>query len=324
MCIFSVTQAMGDHLPRAVHQISDFVNFSMLYYYFSLHIYVVLSYSDCIIAPFLYLWSVFTFVTRCNITEYSDMNKEKENKNADISARIAGILDYIGESKNAFALKLGYERAQTVYDIINGKSAPSYDFFKKFQFSEYSEIINTDWLITGRGSMLKGEGSAPMGGKEAQKEAVLPSKKNLIPFYEDVSTIGGLNDCLANTESNAPTEWIDAGDWFPEATAAIRHYGDSMIEYPSGSILALKRVCNPQLIMNGRNYVIETTEYRVTKQLQDDGDHFMAYSTNRDTYPDGRQIHAPFSVPKGEIRYIYLVLGCVTKEYSNGAIQIRR
>lgn len=186
------------------------------------------------------------------------------------------------------------------------------------------ENINPDWLLTGRGSMLKGEGSAPMGGKEAQKEAVLPSKKNLIPFYEDVSTIGGLNDCLANTEPNAPTEWIDAGDWFPEATAAIRHYGDSMLEYPSGSILALKRVCNPQLIMNGRNYVIETTEYRVTKQLQDDGDHFMAYSTNRDTYPDGRQIHAPFSVPKGEIRYIYLVLGCVTKEYSNGAIQIRR
>lgn len=186
------------------------------------------------------------------------------------------------------------------------------------------ENINPDWLLTGRGSMLKSEGSAPMGSKEAQKEDILPAKKNLIPFYEDVSTIGGLNDCLANTESNAPTEWIDAGDWFPEATAAIRHYGDSMIEYPSGSILALKRVCNPQLIMNGRNYVIETTEYRVTRQLQDDGDHFMAYSTNRDTYPDGRQIHAPFSVPKGEIRYIYLVLGCVTKEYSNGAIQIRR
>lgn len=186
------------------------------------------------------------------------------------------------------------------------------------------ENINPDWLLTGRGSMLKSEGSASMGSKEAQKEDILPAKKNLIPFYEDVSTIGGLNDCLANTESNAPTEWIDAGDWFPEATAAIRHYGDSMIEYPSGSILALKRVCNPQLIMNGRNYVIETTEYRVTKQLQDDGDHFMAYSTNRDTYPDGRQIHAPFSVPKGEIRYIYLVLGCVTKEYSNGAIQIRR
>ena len=91
------------------------------------------------------------------------MNKENRNKNTDISARIAEILDYINESKNSFALKLGYERAQTVYDIINGKSAPSYDFFKKFQFSEYSEIINIDWLLTGRGSMLKSEGVTLMG-----------------------------------------------------------------------------------------------------------------------------------------------------------------
>ena len=181
-------------------------------------------------------------------------------------------------------------------------------------------FVNPGWLLTGHGSMLK-SGEVPLIG---DKEAILPAKKNLIPFYDDVSTIGGLNDHVANTDSNSPTEWIDAGDWFPEATAAIRHYGDSMVEYPSGSILALKRVNNPQLIMNGRNYVVETSEYRVTKQLQDDGDHFMAYSTNRDTYPDGRQIHAPFSVPKGEIRYIYLVLGCVTKEYSNGAIPIRK
>jgi hypothetical protein len=164
-----------------------------------------------------------------------------------------------------------------------------------------------------------------MGDKEGENEAVLPTKKNLIPFYDDVSTIGGLNDRVANTDPNSsPTEWIDAGDWFPDATAAIHHYGDSMIEYPSGSILALKQVNNPQLIMNGRNYVIETTEYRVTKQLQDRGDFFMAYSTNRETYPDGSQIHAPFPVPKGEIRHIYLVLGCVMKEYSNGAIQMRK
>lgn len=36
--------------------------------------------------------------------------------------------------------------------------------------------------------------------------------------------------------NNKVAEEIDAGDWFPEATAAIHHYGDSMVEYPSGSI----------------------------------------------------------------------------------------
>lgn len=184
--------------------------------------------------------------------------------------------------------------------------------------------LNIDWLLTGRGSMLKSDSMLLIDKQDVAKEESLSTKRNLIPFYDDVSTIGGLNDQIANTDPSSPSEWIDAGDWFPEATAAIRHYGDSMVEYPSGSILALKRVMDPLLIMNGRNYVIETTEYRVTKQLQDDGDHFMAYSTNRDTYPDGRQINAPFPVPKEKIRHIYLVLGCVTKEYSNGAIQIRK
>lgn len=146
-----------------------------------------------------------------------------------------------------------------------------------------------------------------------------------IPLY-DVESIGGHQDVVADT--NVPAghiaEWIDAGDWFPGATAAIRHYGDSMIEYPSGSILALKRVEDTSLLINGRNYVIETSEFRITKQLQDDGDCILAYSSNRETYPDGRQIHAPIRIPKSSIRHIDLVLGCVLKEYSNGPIPIIR
>ena len=230
--------------------------------------------------------------------------------------RLKEFIDANGLSIAAFEKSIGMSNASFGKSLKNNGAIGS-DKLENILIV-YPDI-NPDWLLTGRGSMLKSE-EVP----RSDKEAILPAKKNLIPFYDDVSTIGGLNDHVANTDSNSPTEWIDAGDWFPEATAAIRHYGDSMVEYPSGSILALKRVNNPQLIMNGRNYVVETSEYRVTKQLQDDGDHFMAYSTNRDTYPDGRQIHAPFSVPKGEIRYIYLVLGCVTKEYSNGAIPIRK
>lgn len=172
------------------------------------------------------------------------------------------------------------------------------------------------WILTGEGSMLK---------KESTPAPQTPERKR-IPLYDDVSTIGGLNDNIANTsDTPSPSEWIDAGDWFPEATAAIRHYGDSMVEYPSGSILALKRVNDQRLILNGRNYVIETTEFRVTKQLQyDGGDFIMAYSSNRETYPDGRLIHAPIKIPTETVRHIDLVLGCVTKEYSNGAIAIRK
>lgn len=151
-----------------------------------------------------------------------------------------------------------------------------------------------------------------------------PPQKKKIPFYDDVATIGGTNHLVANDNPEAiPSEWIDAGDWFPEATAAIRHYGDSMIEYPSGSILALKRVNDHRLIIWGRNYSIETTEFRITKRLQDGGDDYiMAYSSNVSTNPDGTLIHSPIRIPKDTIRHIDLVLGCVTKEYSNGPIKI--
>ena len=236
----------------------------------------------------------------------------------DVVSRIKELMSYYSINSLTLSKELGYKSSEKISRLFrDGGAKPSYDII--YDISNKFEI-NTDWLITGRGSMLKSEGRSPRG----EQEEVLPTKKNLIPFYDDASTIGGLNDRVANTDPNSPSEWIDAGDWFPEATAAIRHYGDSMVEYSSGSILALRRVDDQRLIMNGRNYVIETSEYRVTKQLQDDGDHFMAYSTNRETYPDGRQIHAPFSIPKDAIRYIYLVLGCVTKEYSNGAIQIRK
>lgn len=178
------------------------------------------------------------------------------------------------------------------------------------QILNFYTDLNKVWLLTGEGEMLKGD-----GGKGGRR----------IPLYDSVS-IGGNKDVVANVdEGGHVSEWIDAGDWFPEATAAIRHYGDSMVEYPSGSILALKRVNDGRLIINGRNYVIETTEFRVTKQLQyDGGDFIMAYSSNRDTYPDGRQVHSPIRIPVETVRHIDLVLGCVTKEYSNGAVIIRK
>jgi len=160
-------------------------------------------------------------------------------------------------------------------------------------------------------------------GKGWDISPLQPSKRGKIPLYDDAVTIGGVNEQAALVDNaSRPTEWIDAGDWFPTATSAIHHYGDSMVEYPSGCILALKRVQDPKLLINGENYVIETDEFRITKQIQDDGDDIIAYSSNRETYPDGRQIHSPIRIPKESIRHLDLVLGCVIKKFST-PIRIR-
>lgn len=49
-------------------------------------------------------------------------------ENTDISERISQMLDYLDVTRNVFAKSLGYNRSQSIYDIINGKSKPSFDF----------------------------------------------------------------------------------------------------------------------------------------------------------------------------------------------------
>ncbi len=244
----------------------------------------------------------------------------------DTKGILTGILSEVGQNTREFADTIGYSLTK-LYDVQRGKTKRLSDELINLILEKYPNF-NKVWLLTGEGEMLKSDTQKHQGiTKELPRNyqgTTTPQRKR-IPLYSDTTSIGGYNTEVAdvqNPNTNA-AEWIDAGDWFPEATAAIRHYGDSMLEYPAGSILVLKRVHDKRLIINGRNYVIETTEFRITKQLQyDGGDFLMAYSSNTDTYPDGRQIHSPIKIPLDTIRHIDLVLGCVQKEYSNGAIPV--
>jgi len=82
-------------------------------------------------------------------------NKADINRmDTEISERVSSIIVRLSPSPNSFAADLGYTKGQTIYDIINGKSAPSYDFFRRFMLSEYSGIVSINWLLTGRGKMI--------------------------------------------------------------------------------------------------------------------------------------------------------------------------
>lgn len=234
--------------------------------------------------------------------------------------RILQFIDYKGISKNKFYIETGISNG-----ILDKKSGLSMDTIEKF-YSTYPEI-NPEWLLTGQGPMLK-ESSPEDKQSKLQKIREIADtstkKNNLIPFYDDVATIGGKNNIIADTSGiSTPSDYIDAGDWFSGVTAAIRHYGDSMSEYPNGCILALRQLHDSNSIVWGRNYVVETNEIRVTKRLQTckgDDECVMAYSTNTETYPDGQLVHEPFKIRKEDIRRVFMVLGRVVKEYSSDPI----
>ena len=158
------------------------------------------------------------------------------------------------------------------------------------------------------------------GHASSQNQDISDDENNssrLIPFY-DAETSGGYSGLVGSSTSEVEMAgYIQAGGWFDsKETAAIRHVGDSMVEYPSGCILAVREVTERRLLVPGRNYVIETSEFRVTKRVQrgSSPNTIALYSSNDETYPDGRLIHEPFEVELEDIRRIYSVLGYIVNQ----------
>lgn len=172
--------------------------------------------------------------------------------------------------------------------------------------------VNIDWLLNGEGKMYKEKSGV-------DKDSVAPrntEQNRMIPFY-DAETTGGYNGLVSASSEGTLVGYIQPGGWFDgRETAAIRHVGDSMTEYPNGCVLAVKEVKDRHLLVPGRNYVIETSEYRVTKRVQPGSSpsSIKLYSTNTEKYEDGTLIHAPFEIEFEDIRRIFSVLGYIVNQ----------
>lgn len=170
--------------------------------------------------------------------------------------------------------------------------------------------LNSQWLLTGEGDMLISD-SIEHEMAEAQ------SRDGLIPFYE-AETTGGFQGLVSSSDTGSElVGYIQSGGWFAgRDTAAIRHVGDSMIEYPNGCILAVREVLDRHLLVPGKNYVIETSEYRVTKRVQrgSTSNTISLYSSNQEKYDDGRLIYEPFEVEMSDICRIFSILGYIVNQ----------
>ena len=174
----------------------------------------------------------------------------------------------------------------------------------------FYQDINKVWLLTGEGEMLKTNTQDDQIKEIPLEEAHNYPEGSLIPYFGETQTKGGLDNYQIPTDIvEYPTSMIKAGDIFIKATSAIKHIGESMAEYPSGCVLFCRKVEDMSLLVNGSIYVIETSEYRVTKKIYNLEDAIRAYSTNTETYPDGALVYAPFDIPKSKIMRMHKVLG---------------
>lgn len=284
-----------------------------------------------------------------------------EVKNANIRRRIKYFVDNQNITQKEFFEKTNLNRGLLDTDKLDKEVGGDKITNILVAFPD----LNVEWLMLGKGEMLKtkskenatilegGKNGGKNGGKPNVKEmppftkttskrspltaekaqelqniasgAFLAQKPKLIPVY-GVSTIGGTNIGADMSPVSEPEGYIEAGGWFPSVTAAIYHYGDSMEEYPAGVLLALQEVYNRRNIIWGSNYVIETSEMRITKRLQtcpDDKSYVMAYSSNKETYPDGRLVHEPITIHKEDITRLFLVIGVIKKEQMSAPILIK-
>jgi phage repressor protein C with HTH and peptisase S24 domain len=184
-------------------------------------------------------------------------------------------------------------------------------------------IFKAEWLLTGKLPMLNNDLN-----KVSESSVIYErEQKKLIPLYDGVIT-AGMQETAVLESTKEPAEMIDAGDWFRDATAAMRVHGDSMYpEYKSGSIAALREVQNKRLVVYGQDYLIETTEYRVIKRLQKSElpQNWLACSVNEEKYESsGRLIHEPFDVRIDDVVRIYQVLGNVKRNQSTTVVHTRQ
>lgn len=222
-------------------------------------------------------------------------------KNTGMSERILQILKSQGIKPNKFAQKLGYNRSQTIYDVINGVVNPSYDFFEKFSNSEYSKIFNTDWLLTGKGEMLNSSKN------NIETQLTMKYNNKGVPYY-DVDFLGGYN-FMENDQIIKPTFYIN----FPKynnADSWVNITGNSMKPLiNNGDMIAIKRIRDwERYILYGEIYAIVTDEYRTVKKIHksEKVDNYLRLVPVNENYDEQ-------DVDKKDIRHVFQVIGCAKK-----------
>lgn len=236
-----------------------------------------------------------------------------------IKNRIDEFIAVQGIKRSVFEKSCGFSNGYT----RNLKENPSASKIEDI-LNAYPEL-NRVWLLSGDGEMLKESVSDNVELDPIVETKAGRDKAHMIPFYDAETTGGFQGRVSSSTEEVTLKGYINAGDWFDgRETAAIRHCGDSMLEYPNGCVLAVREVREFRLLVPGRNYVIETDEYRVTKRVQKGSEKgcIALYSTNQEKYVDGRLIYEPFEVFFEDIRRIFAVLGYIVNQ--SGEAQLVR
>ena len=225
-------------------------------------------------------------------------------------------------NKSAFASAIGV--TPSVVDNIVGKrqGKPSFDVVQKV--SAIAEL-NIEWLITGKGEMIKSsletdahmvaepdEGYSKNIDKNPFEQLMRPSKKSpdAIPLVS-VKAVGGFyGKDFAISERDVEAYYVIPKFRNLNVDFMIEVIGDSMMPrlFP-GDIIACSIINNPRFIQWNKTHLIATEEQGlIVKRLRksDKNDSLLAVSDNVD--------YDPFDIPINDISGLARVVGVIHAE----------
>ena len=219
-----------------------------------------------------------------------------DKKISNIKERILEISDYKGIGKEKFIENFGM-----TYGNFKGKqklTSLNSDFLDKI-LSEIPEI-NAEWLLTGKGSMLKEEqgSNLPVATRAEEQEG--------IPLIPTDAMAGIANGEISILELDCERYVIPM---FRGADYLISVKGSSMIpKYSSGDVVACKRVPMQDIFFQwNKVYVLDTNQGAIIKRVaKSEEDHIKIVSENPK--------YEPFDLHLSQIYAISIVIGVVRLE----------
>ncbi|ELV7524966.1 Peptidase S24-like protein [Flavobacterium psychrophilum] len=238
------------------------------------------------------------------------------NNILNINERISHLIEnQYNDNQKKFAESIGYS-AQVVFNIVSGrKSSPSFDVLNAIIST--NDDVNSEWLLTGKGSMLKTSKKFDRAEnaiselkyevKDLLENYTVSKPKEGIPLIpiEAMAGYGGGETQVLELDCeyfSVPT--------FKGADFLIQVKGSSMYpKYNSGDIVACKKLqLNDLFFQWNKVYVLDTEQGAIIKRIDigPDDDHVMIVSDN--------EKYRPFSLHKSKINAISIVMGVIRLE----------
>lgn len=209
-----------------------------------------------------------------------------------ILERIKEYIDFKKLTISAFERSIGMSNASFGKSLKNG-GAIGTDKLENI-LNTYTDI-NPQWLLTGKGEMLKNEDSASTVNVGIEPPVINPVEG--IPLIPIDAMAGALSGDISVLEYECERYVIPA---FKGADFLINVKGSSMYpKYNSGDIVACKRVPMSDLFFQwNKVYVIDTNQGALIKRIKkgSDQEHVLIVSENKDYDPFELSISAIYSV----------------------------